>query len=181
VAGSFLVCRLHSRVDKPELITRTGHEPIRSSMLLSEALKQGTSVADIARRPGPNPKPCSRLMLPQRRAPQLKIEMSHTPKYTPQSKPEAHGGRGVGLRAMLTAFAAAAVVIFACVGGVPLWGALKANDAATNTPSARGASQPLGMLPFVCAHGCRAFFGWLYGSERPGRRAALRRWVQVSG
>jgi methyl-accepting chemotaxis protein len=52
---------------------------------------------------------------------------------TARPSPDTHARRSFGLHAMLTAFIAASLAAIAFVGGVSLWGALKAQDAATRT------------------------------------------------
>ena len=51
----------------------------------------------------------------------------------PQPESETPARRSMGLRAMLTTFTAAAVAATAIVGGVSLWGAKQAGDAAAKT------------------------------------------------
>jgi methyl-accepting chemotaxis protein len=59
--------------------------------------------------------------------------MHNTTQRPSQNRAEAQPVRSFGLRALLTALTAAAVLISAGVGGVSLWGAIKAEDAASKT------------------------------------------------
>ena len=59
--------------------------------------------------------------------------MSTESHRTLQRSSGSRGDRSVGLRTLLTAFTAVALASTAIVGGVSLWGALQAKDAATRT------------------------------------------------
>ena len=59
--------------------------------------------------------------------------MNNTTRHPTSRESEAQPARSMGLRALLTAFTAVALLVSAAVGGVSLWGALKAQDAATKT------------------------------------------------
>jgi len=59
--------------------------------------------------------------------------MNHATMNPLRNKADPQPARSMGLRALLTAFAAAAILFTATVGGVSLWGAVKSQDAATKT------------------------------------------------
>jgi methyl-accepting chemotaxis protein len=59
--------------------------------------------------------------------------MFNTTPHPLQSEPATQPARSIALRTLLTAFTAAAVLISAGLSGVSLWGAFKAQDAASKT------------------------------------------------
>ncbi|WP_425259277.1 methyl-accepting chemotaxis protein [Rubrivivax sp. RP6-9] len=66
-----------------------------------------------------------------------RVDMHNTIQPPPPSGQPTQPARSIGLRTLLTAFAAAAVLVSACLSGVSLWGAFQARDAASKTFTAK--------------------------------------------